>query len=913
MGNQFTKATLVKPGFPFTIVENTSSQRKSPTAIAFTNEQRVYGPDAVMQSSSNPQKTFAYVRDLLGMEYNDKNLETLRKQFYNFNDIVADERGYIAFKVDLKTAGETKSYVFTVEEILAMLLSHLKFLAEKQSKGSVKDVFLTVPTSFTMNQRRMLNDAVELADLKCIGMTEENIAAAITYGVDRKDDNQTHTAMFLNLGSSDFEVTIANFYAQNENKTDKYGNVKVGDMVENIEILSQVSDNRVSGRLFDFELLNILAEHFNSLKTRVGKPDIRENPRIVNRLLKEVPKIKDTLSANKEMIVTIPEVADYENLKMLIQRTDFEEKIDKYMKYLHDTVTLALEKAKVQIDQLSTVEIIGGALRVPKVKDVFTELLGDQQQLIGSHINGDESMTFGASFLGANISTSFKVRKLFLHQSVDEPIYVNITSLNSTEGGEYVQAGVLTEGDLKARKKFKIQQLDDLKVDFYTQSKGLLHTTIVSGAEEVLESFEYKSNGTSPVMSLEVSISPTGVVEVNTAIVKFDYTKMELKEQRILVNNTKTSEDNTQSASNSTNTETVSNSTHTESASNSTDAGSQASNSTKSEEANSEDEDNDISSTEEPSKAEAAKSAKPVYNTVYNTVPVRKTAKKQMKLAEVFIGHQPMSQEQKTQARLHLEELDHRDKVIIDTQKAKNDFEALIYSSREFATEEENQVYSTIQTIEELLVTLEKDENWLYEEGYNEKYEVYMDKINQINSTVSAIKYRKDEHHLREELIPSAQAYLRNFTSQIEAFSKRFPWVEDYKIRKVKEMATNATTWLNDTMQEQEKLQLNEDPVLKTEELKEKIYPLGYLLEQLSKTPKPKDWDMKHRPKLLKRPRVNNSTVNNSTSNNSTKPEVPETLEDDITTDDFVNATESNTTYVNNEGSESEDFKIEDL
>ena len=555
LGDQFFKATLVKPGFPFAIVENTASQRKTPTAIAFTNEQRVYGLDAIMQSSSNPQKTFAYIRDMLGMEYNDKNLEILRKQFYNFNDLVADERGYVAFKVDLQTAGETKSYVFTVEEILSMILAHIKFLAEKQSKGSVKDVYLTVPTAFGMNQRRMLNDAVELAGLRWIGMTEENVASSIAYGVDRKDENQTHTALFLNLGSSDFEVTVANYYAQYENKTDKNGNVRIGDLVENIDILSQVSDNRVSGRLFDFELLNILSEFFNSLKKRVGKPDIRENPRIVNRLLKEISKIKDTLSANKEMIVNIPEVADYENLKMTIQRTDFEQKIDKYMIYLENAIKAALEKAKVQIDQLSTVEIIGGALRVPKVKDLFSGIFGEQ--LIGSHINGDESMTFGAAFIGANISSSFKVRKLFLHKIVDEPIYLNVTSLNGTDDEGYIIEGVLTESEVNSRKKFYISKLDDLKIDFYTKTKGIIHTVIVTGTNDILESFEYKNNGTNPSIILEVSLSPNGFIEVNSVNAKFEYTKMELQEQKILVNNTKE-----ESVDNSTDT---TNRTHTES------------------------------------------------------------------------------------------------------------------------------------------------------------------------------------------------------------------------------------------------------------------------------------------------------------------------------------------------------------
>jgi hypoxia up-regulated 1 len=427
LGNQFFKSTLVKPGFPFTIVENTASKRKTPTSIAFTSDQRVYGLDAVMQSSSNPVNTLSFVRDLIGMEYNEENVEKLRQKFY-YNEFVPDERGYIAFKVELKEKGELKSFIFSVEEILSMIFRHAKFLAETQSKGSVEHIFLTVPSFFTMNQRRMLNDAAELAGLTSLGMIEENIAASIQYGVDRKDENTTHTTLFLNLGSSDFEVTIVDYFARAENITDRWGNSKLGEVVENIQVKANTHSESISGRLFDIELMNILAESFNSMPVRKGKQDIREKPRVVNRLLKEVPKIKDTLSANKEKLVMLPEVADYVNLKVKISRAEFEAKIDKYLHHLKSTVDQALQNAGLTIDQLDAVEMIGGALRVPKVKEVLQEIVGDQ--ILGSHINGDESMSFGAAFIGANSSSSFVARKIFLHPFVQEPIFLKISSKN---------------------------------------------------------------------------------------------------------------------------------------------------------------------------------------------------------------------------------------------------------------------------------------------------------------------------------------------------------------------------------------------------------------------------------------------------------------------------------------------------
>lgn len=276
-----------------------------------------------------------------------------------------------------------------------------------------------------------------------------------------------------------------------------------------------------------------------------------------------------------------------------------------------------------------------------------------------------------------------------------------------------------------------------------------------------------------------------------------------------------------------------------------------------------------------------------------------------------------MSLEQKSQAIIHLAELDKRDKVIIDTQKAKNEFEALIYSAREFALNEENQVYSTLAGIEELLVKLEKDENWLYEEGYNEKLEVYLEKINSINSTISPIMYRKAEHHLREELIQPAQQYLKNFTTQIISFSKQFPWVEDYKIRKVKELVANSTAWLEETLKAQQSLALNEDPVLKTGDLKERIYSISYWMDKLSKSPKPKDWDKKHSEKSKTKVQTNNSTESETLKNetiveksaNANDTVVEDSVNaNDTVVEDSINTNDTDSANVNNEEIENEEI-----
>lgn len=819
---------------------------------------------------------------MIGMKYNEENLEILRNKFYNFNNLIQDDRGYIAFKVELEQQGEAKEYVFTVEEVLAMILAHARSLAEIQSKGSVRNIYLTVPTSFTMNQRRMLNDAVEMAGLTSLGMVEENVAAALTYGIDRRDENSTHSVLFLNLGSSDFEVTVANYFARQENVTDRYGNTKLGEMVENIEILSQAHSEEISGRLFNLELLNILAENFNSMKSRQGKYDIREKPKIVNRLIKEIPKIKETLSANKEKIINLPEVADYENLKMTLDRSLFEEKIEKYLVHLGTAIKEALEKAKLTAEELSEVEIIGGALRVPKVKDFLSENLGGRT--LGAHINGDEAMSFGAAFLGANSSSSFVVRKIFLHRLVEEPIYLNISSENLNPGDEdYVHKRYMFfEGGSNDKKKYAVYSKDNLKAEFYTESQGVLHRVHITGVPELYESEEYKNNGTDPRIVFEATFSPNGYIEVNKVSAKIVQTYFEQVMKRVPLNKTESQEaaNNTDFSASEEGQKASS-----EEATNTTNPEEGAFNNTVFTDAN-----NNTYNLKMDSD----------FSIVFEQEARNRTRSLKLNYTEDFIGHQPMTTEQKLNATAHLVNFEKRDKLIYDTLKAKNDYEALIYSSRDWISDESHHVYSTPEIIEEFQKNLTEGEDWLYEEGFDEKLEVYQERVRGLNATISSLKYRQAEHSVRDSILEGTYKLIGNFTNEIDAFQAQFPWIEGYKIRKLKELAKNATEWFQETVKEQEKLALSEDPVLKSLDIRDKIFSISYIMEQLSKTPKPKDWDKKQKEKDLSAKNTTDTTVTpdaeSSTNFNETDTEETVTQEDTDATSEDTETTEEETT-----------------
>lgn len=147
-------------------------------------------------------------------------------------------------------------------------------------------------------------------------MVHENTAAATMFGIDKKIENdETFKVLFYNMGAMDTEVSIVSYSMLNvsESKYSPY-----------IEVLAESSDRELGSKDLDLAMVNLLAEKFNALPERAGKDDVRTNVRATKRLLKEVVKIKEVLSANKQSSVKVPELLDYVTLQTIVTREEFE-------------------------------------------------------------------------------------------------------------------------------------------------------------------------------------------------------------------------------------------------------------------------------------------------------------------------------------------------------------------------------------------------------------------------------------------------------------------------------------------------------------------------------------------------------------------------------------------------------------
>ena len=136
---------------------------------------------------------------------------------------------------------------------------------------------------------------------------------------------------------------------------------------EHIEILAETYDRELGGADFDLVILNLLADRFNAMKERQGKPDIRTNARAMKRLLKEVVRVKDILSANKQTQVKVGELADYVTLLTTVERTEFEEASEHLFARAVKPILEVLEKTGLTIADVDQIELLGGGIRIPKI------------------------------------------------------------------------------------------------------------------------------------------------------------------------------------------------------------------------------------------------------------------------------------------------------------------------------------------------------------------------------------------------------------------------------------------------------------------------------------------------------------------------------------------------------------------
>ncbi len=354
----------VMDGKDVKVIENAEGARTTPSMVAFSDDgERLVGQPAKRQAVTNPTNTLFAVKRLIGRRYEDKTVEK-DKALVPFN-IVRGDNG------DAWVEANGKGY--SPAQISAMILQKMKETAESYLGEKVEKAVITVPAYFNDAQRQATKDAGRIAGLEVLRIINEPTAAALAYGLDKKDGK---TIAVYDLGGGTFDISI----------------LEIGDGV--FEVKSTNGDTFLGGEDFDMRLVEYLAAEFK----KDSGIDLKNDKLALQRLKEAAEKAKIELSSSQQTEINLPfitaDASGPKHLTLKLTRAKLESLVDDLVQRTVAPCKAALKDAGVNASDIDEVVLVGGMSRMPKVQETVKQLFGKEPH---KGVNPDEVVAMGAA------------------------------------------------------------------------------------------------------------------------------------------------------------------------------------------------------------------------------------------------------------------------------------------------------------------------------------------------------------------------------------------------------------------------------------------------------------------------------------------------------------------------------------
>jgi len=347
------------------IIANDQGNRITPSYVAFTAEgERLIGDAAKNQLTTNPENTVFDAKRMIGREWTDSAVQHDIK-YFPFKVVEKNAKPHITLTT---SSGDQ---VFAAEEISAMVLTKMKETAEAYLGKKVTHAVVTVPAYFNDAQRQATKDAGAIAGLTVMRIINEPTAAAIAYGMDKKEGEKN--VLVFDLGGGTFDVSL----------------LTIDNGV--FEVISTNGDTHLGGEDFDQRVM----EHFIKLYKKKKGKDLRKDNRAVQKLRREVEKAKRALSSAHQVRIEVESLFEGEDFTETLTRAKFEELNMDLFRSTMKPVQKVLEDADMQKKDIDEIVLVGGSTRIPKVQQLVKEFFNGKEPSRG--INPDEAVAFGAA------------------------------------------------------------------------------------------------------------------------------------------------------------------------------------------------------------------------------------------------------------------------------------------------------------------------------------------------------------------------------------------------------------------------------------------------------------------------------------------------------------------------------------
>ncbi|KAL9865932.1 heat shock protein 105 kDa isoform 2-T2 [Geothlypis trichas] len=737
-------------------VANEFSDRCTPSVVSFGSKNRAIGVAAKNQQITHAHNTVSNFKRFHGRAFNDPFVQKEKEKLSY--DLVPMKNGGVGVKVMYMD----EEHIFSVEQISAMLLTKLKETAESNLKKPVTDCVISVPSFFTDAERRSLLDAAQIVGLNCLRLMNDMTAVALNYGIYKQDlpapEEKPRIVVFVDMGHSAFQVSACAF---NKSK---------------LKVLGTAFDPFLGGRNFDGKLVDYFCAEIKSKY----KLDPKSKVRALLRLYQECEKLKKLMSSNSTDIpLNIECFMNDTDVSGKMNRSQFEELCADLLQRIEMPLLSLMEQTQLKVEDVNAVEIVGGATRIPAVKERIAKFFGKD---VSTTLNADEAIARGCALQCAILSPAFKVREFSVTDATPFPISLLWnTEAEDTEGVHEVfsrnHAAPFSKVLTFYRKgPFELEA-------FYSDPNGVPYPESKIG-RYVIQNVAAQKDGEKSKVKVKVRVNTHGIFSVSTASmvepVKSEEcedvsveTEVEAQDQRSIEN---------------------------------------------------------FSDTNEKKGDQPPEAKKPKIKVKNVELPIEANLVWQL-------GKDLLNMYIETEGKMIMQ-----DKLEKERNDAKNAVEEYVYEFRDklsgpyekFVCEKDLQGFSAL---------LAETEGWLYEEGEDEAKQVYVEKLENLKKLGTPIEMRFQEAEERPKLLQELGHRLQYYATIAGEFrnkDEKYIHIDEMEMMKVEKCVSEVVEWMNNAVSAQAKKSLDQDPAVHSSEIKAKLQELNNVCEPVVTQPKPK-------------------------------------------------------------------------
>ncbi|GAA6014558.1 hypothetical protein JCM10207_001644 [Rhodosporidiobolus poonsookiae] len=826
-GTDSFKASLVKPGIPFDVLLTQSGKRKTPAVVTFRGEDRFVGEAASGLATRFPQDTIPSVKLLLAHSPSHPQSQ-LHSSLFSLSQSTTPR---------LSPTVSTSKGSWPVEEVLAYQFTYAKELAEEQAKEPVRDAVITVPGWFGEAERNAVIDAAEVAGLKVVGLVNDGAAAAVNYAMARTFPPGPSYHLIYDLGSGSLRVTVVSFKSAMLPDPLSLSETPQLKNATSVTVHGYGYDLITGGYVFDRLVRDMLIDSFEETtgKQLEAGRKVTQDKRAMAKLFREAGRVKQVLSANTAANARIEGLIDDLDFRTELSRADLEQRAASLVPHLTSPIQTALDSAKLSLDQIESVILVGGSSRVPMVQKAVAEKVGEER--IAKNVNADEAGVLGAALYGAGITRGFRTKDIRVQDLTPHAIDVAYLADAASDDAEprTITTHLFPAFSKTANKKtLTLRKTKDFDLEFSYRKTGAptdaylpshLFSTTLKGITSATANLtaEQLVNAT---VRVSVELDASGLVKVGKALLVLRE-EDEKAGSGGVTDKLKSLFNKFGGAKNAT----------TTSASASSTASAEGAEETTAEK--------ESLSDEEKAELDAL-----LKQAALPPAQVRLTADTK----QPQDGGAAMSLDEKADVKKRLREAKASLQRKLAREEARNVLEAYVYRVRDLldggSRESEAFVAASIDSERKAVRDLnEKTSEWLWDEGEQADTKALKEKKKELEKVVKHISSRSTEALKRPEIVASLRDTLTSSTSFLASARSNFTantasdapqrFTAD-ELDKLDKLVTSTREWLDDSLKKQDKVKPYEDPVVRVADIERKLRDLESEVRKLERKKQPK-------------------------------------------------------------------------